>query len=132
MLTLYLCASSRGGIVSGLTNLVTERFGIPIWARVRKFSFITVHTGTWGEQLPSYSVGTGLHSLGKSGRVMKLNTQFHLVPRLRMSGAITPHPLHPFITRTGTFCYVHAIGFAGIFTVHFVKENSAPWRYVVT
>jgi hypothetical protein len=64
-----------------------------------------------GSYQTSYSLGTGLHSLGKSGRSMKFTTHFHLLPRLRMSGAVLLLPLHAFMTWTGTFllCTSHLV-----------------------
>ena len=37
----------------------------------------------------------GLFHRGYSGRVVKLTTHFHLVPKLRMSGTIPPFPHVP-------------------------------------
>jgi hypothetical protein len=44
----------------------------------------------------SYSVGTGVISRGYNGRGVNL-TQLHLVPRLRMNGAVPLLPLHVVI-----------------------------------
>jgi hypothetical protein len=51
-----------------------------------------------GAHPASYPVGTGgVHSPGQSGRGVKLTTHLHLVPSLRMSGAITPLPQYDFV-----------------------------------
>jgi hypothetical protein len=47
-------------------------------------------------------MGTGLLSGGQSGRVVKLTTLLYLAPRLRLSGAIPPFPLHAFVALTRT------------------------------
>jgi hypothetical protein len=47
------------------------------------------HTDS-GAYPPSYSMGTGVLSGVQSGRGLNLTTHFHLVPRLRASGAINP------------------------------------------
>ena len=44
-----------------------------------------------------YSMGSGVLSRGYSGRGVKLTTHLHLVPRLRMSGAIPLIPLYAFM-----------------------------------
>jgi hypothetical protein len=51
-----------------------------------------VHTGSRAHPA-SYSIGTGSCFYGvKSAGRYKLTTYLHLVPRLRMSGAISPLP----------------------------------------
>jgi hypothetical protein len=42
------------------------------------------------------------HSMKQSGRVVMLKTQVHLVPRLRMNGALTLLPHYAFTACTGT------------------------------
>jgi len=62
---------------------------IPEWAD--HFSFQSVHTGSEGH-ITSHTKGNGVLSGGQSGWGMKLTTHLHLVPMLRMHGAI---PLLP-------------------------------------
>jgi len=49
-------------------------------------------------------MGAGLLSLGKSGTDVKLNIRFHIVSRVRMSGALPLLPLCAFMTRQGKLC----------------------------
>jgi len=46
----------------------------------------------------------GTFPWGKSGRVVKLTTLFHLMPRLRMSAAIPPLPHYVFIKPRFMYC----------------------------
>ena len=60
-----------------------------------------VHTGS-GAHPASYSMITGaLFGGGWNCRSLKLTTHLHLVPRLRMSGAIPLLPLYAFVAWTG-------------------------------
>jgi hypothetical protein len=43
-----------------------------------------------GAQKASYSIGTGMILWRKNGRRVRLNTELHLVPRLRTGGAVLP------------------------------------------
>jgi hypothetical protein len=47
--------------------------------------------------LASYPIGTRVPSQGQSGRGVKLTTYLHIVPRLRMTGAIPLLPLYAFM-----------------------------------
>jgi hypothetical protein len=49
-------------------------------------------------------MGAGLLSLGKSGTEVKLNIRFHIVSRVRMSGAVPLLPLCAFMARQGKLC----------------------------
>jgi hypothetical protein len=48
-----------------------------------------IHTGS-GAHLASYSMGTRIFALRENGWGMKLTTQLHLVPMLRMSRSVLP------------------------------------------
>lgn len=77
----YMEAGITVGIATGL------RSGWPgflIWAEARDFYLIqNCHTSP-----SSYAVGTGILSVGQSGRDLELTTHVHLVSRFRISGAI--------------------------------------------
>jgi hypothetical protein len=47
-------------------------------------------------------MGTGVLSRGYSGRRLRLTTQIHLVPRLRINGAVPLFPLYAFMVWTET------------------------------
>jgi hypothetical protein len=56
------------------------------------FFFLPVSIPAMGPTQVLYSKGTGaLSSEGKSGWGVKLITHLHLVPRLRMRGAVPPY-----------------------------------------
>jgi hypothetical protein len=46
-------------------------------------------------------MGTGVHFWGQSGQGIKLTTQLHMMPRLRMHGTVTMFPLYTFIAWSG-------------------------------
>ena len=74
-------------------------FFIPVGARY--FSLLqNLRTGS-GAHLTSYSVGTEVLSRGYWGWGVVWTTHFHLVPRLRMSGAILLLLLCAFMAWTG-------------------------------
>jgi len=47
-------------------------------------------------------LGAAVLSRKQSGRAVKLDTDLHLLPRLRMSGAMSLFPPYVFMARTGT------------------------------
>jgi hypothetical protein len=53
----------------------------------------------------SYSIGTVALSRGWDGRGARLTTHLHLVPKLRMSEAIPPFPIHVFMVCVGTILH---------------------------
>ena len=63
--------------------------------RDKRFFFSAKHSGgLWHPpKLLSHRYRGGAHSVGKSGRGVKLTTLFHLVPRLRMSTVTPPLPI---------------------------------------
>ena len=81
------------------SNYWWVRSSNPVGARYFSF-FENVQTGC-GAHTASYSVGTGVLPRGYSGRSVKLTAHLHLVPRLRMSGAIPLLPLYAFRVWTG-------------------------------
>jgi len=78
------------GIVTRLRGW-TGRVRIPAQARDFLFSK-TVQTGS-GAHPASYSMGTRVLSRGSGSQGIMLTIHLHLVPRLRMGGAITLLPL---------------------------------------
>lgn len=65
------------------------------------FLLCNIHTGSVAHPAP-YSMGnTALFPGGKANGV-KLITHLHLMPSLRMDGAIAPCPPYDFILYTGT------------------------------
>jgi hypothetical protein len=75
-------------------------------ARARRFSLLRNVQTSSGAHPASYSKVTGLLSRGKSGMDGKFATHLHLIPRLRISGPIPPHPLYAFKERTGTTLFL--------------------------
>jgi len=61
-----------------------------------------------------------LHGTGEYFRSSKGTPHLHIVPRLRMSGAIPPPSLYAFIVRTGTIIYFFFFTFN---LVRVKKEN---------
>ena len=59
-----------------------------------------IQTGS-GAHLAFCSMGTGFLPRGQSRRGGRLTTHIHLVPRLRMSGAVPLLPLYAFMAWTG-------------------------------
>jgi hypothetical protein len=49
-------------------------------------------------------MGAGVLSLGKSGRDVKLTIRFHMVSRVRISGAVPLLPLYAFMSRQRKLC----------------------------
>jgi hypothetical protein len=70
------------------TRLRSGRPGLRISAEARDFYLIKNCHTTSGASPSSYAVGTGILSLGQSGRDLELIFHFHLASRFRMSGAI--------------------------------------------
>ena len=62
--------------------------GVRIEAGPRDFLFSNTVQTDCGAHPALYSMATAVPSCGKDGRGAKLNTHLHLVPRLRMTGAI--------------------------------------------
>jgi hypothetical protein len=95
-----------------------------IWARVpvedKFFSLHNVH-------ITSYSMGTGVLARGQSGRSVKLTTHLHLVPILRISGAILLLPYmsswhghrKPYVHVTVFYCELYT----GLCTVYSMTPN---------
>ena len=73
-------------------------FGIPAETNNSLFSEI-VQTGS-GAHLTSHLIGTGGLARGQSGRGVRLTNDFHLAPKLRMSGVIPL--LHHYAFMAGT------------------------------
>ena len=70
-------------------------------AGARDFLFSkSVQTGS-GAHLASYSMGIGFSPRGQNDQGVKLTTQFHLVPGLRMNGVIPLLLLYAVITWPG-------------------------------
>jgi len=88
--TSLICGVSTG------TKLWTGRSRVLNTAWEEIISFPNVRTGS-GVHPASYAMRTGVLSRGISGRGVWLVTQLHLVPRLRMSTAITAHRLYAFL-----------------------------------
>ena len=62
-----------------------------------------VHAAS-GTHSASNSMRVGALSWDLSGRVVRLNSRFHLVRRLRMSEAIRQLPIYAFMVKTGEDC----------------------------
>jgi hypothetical protein len=91
---IWIGSRGRSNVVGIATRLRAALFGVQVLVGGRDIYFLqNVKTG-------SYSVGTGTLTRGHIGQGVKLNTHIHLVPRLRMSGAVPLLPLHAFITWT--------------------------------
>jgi hypothetical protein len=86
--------TSRGNSVFIVTRLRGGLSGVRILADSTNFSVVqNLQTGSGA--LPAfYAVGTGVLSRWRSGWTVKLTAHRHLVPRLRMSGAV---PLPPYM-----------------------------------
>jgi len=84
---------SSGGIVTSLRTSLSGERDISV---IRK-----VYTA--GSTQPRFLwIPNDLSSGGKSGRGVRLVSQLHIVPRLRMNGTVTPLALYAFIPCTGT------------------------------
>jgi len=89
------------------TKQRTGRFGVRILLATRDFSLFQNAQTFSGAHPDSYWVVTEFMSQGKSGRGVKLTSDLHLLPRLRLSGAIPLLPIHSFMACTGNpFTYV--------------------------
>jgi hypothetical protein len=78
------------------------RSGVRIPAGDREFVFSkTVQIGCMTHPV-SYSIAIGVLSRGYNGRDVMLTSHFHLVQRLRISGAIPLLPLYAFMAWTRT------------------------------
>ena len=85
-----------------MTRLLAERSGVQIPVGAGDFSVPqNLQTGSWAHST-LYLMRAEVLFRGQSGRGVKLNTQFHLEPRLRMSGAVLLLPLCAFMASTGT------------------------------
>jgi hypothetical protein len=56
----------------------------------------------WGPTQPLIQCASGVFPEGYSGWILKFTTHLHLMPGVRMSGAILLVPLHAFVALTGT------------------------------
>jgi hypothetical protein len=82
-----------------------------------KFSPLQNVQTSCGAHPVSYSMGTGVLSRGKVARMCR-TTGLHLVPRLRMSGAIPQLPLYAFMAWRGKTFTFSTLSFA------FIRYNS--------
>ena len=77
-----------------VTGLLTNFGSTP--GKTRNYFLPNVQTGS-GAHIASESFGTkGPSPGGKSGRSLKLTTNLHLEPRLKMHGSLTSTPLDAF------------------------------------
>jgi hypothetical protein len=63
----------------------------------KDFSILQIVQTALGAHPASYSMGTEVLSRRKSGRNVKLTTHPHLVPRLKINGAMPLLPLCPVV-----------------------------------
>lgn len=83
---MFTCGN-QGGLVGIVTRLADGRFGIRIPTREKRVSLLQNVQTSSCTQPASYSLGTNW--------VVKLTSHLDIVPRLRMSGDISPLPLTP-------------------------------------
>jgi len=90
------------------TILRTGRSGVQNQAGTIDFSLLQNVHSVSGAHPTSYSTSTGVVSRGLSDRDVMLTTHLHLASKLRMSGAISLHPLCAFTACSGTIthCYL--------------------------
>jgi hypothetical protein len=90
-----------------------------------------------GPTQPPFQWVPGALSLGVSGRGVKLTTHFHLVPRLRVSGAIPPLLQYTFMAwcsvkaqNNFTFYILHCNAKTSVFVS--LKTKSSDYHHVTT
>jgi hypothetical protein len=109
-----------------LTLLRAGRFGIRVPAEARDFSLLqNGHTSPVAHPA-SYSIPWVL-SRGSDGRGVKLTTEFHVVPRFGISGAI---PLLPYIPSRHTegqlyLSWLRACLTSGLCLIVFTGDSSS-------
>jgi hypothetical protein len=105
--------------------------GVEVPAGGKRFLSFPKYVIGFGVHPASYSIGAGLLSRGLRDRSVKLTTNLHVGPRLRMSGVVLPLPLYAFMTlKWRTFYLVRSVLVLRCLRLVFVEIYSFIFRVV--